>query len=267
MSDEAMNDPFRLDGKIVVLTGAAGIIGAQAVETLLQAGARVCALDRDALLLQERLGPQRAALMHCIADVTQGAALEAALRALGEHWGLPDALICNAACKSENFFAPFERFPLADWNQVMAVNLTGAMLCAQVFGAAMAERGGGSIVNTLSIYGVVAPDQRIYQGSQYQGRAINTPAVYSASKAGLWGLTKYLAAYWGHRGVRVNAVTPGGVFSGQNERFVQNYAQRTPLGAMAGADDIANAMRYLVSDAAKYLTGHNLVVDGGWTAW
>jgi len=123
------------------------------------------------------------------------------------------------------------------------------------------------VVNTLSIYGIVAPDQRIYEGSEYQGRAINTPAIYSASKAGLWGLTRYLATYWGHRGVRVNAVTPGGVFSGQNDTFERNYSQRVPLGRMASAQDIAHAMRYLVSDAAKYVTGHNLVVDGGWTAW
>ena len=131
----------------------------------------------------------------------------------------------------------------------------------------MAQRGGGCIVNTLSIYGVVAPDQRIYEGLQYLGRAINTPAIYAASKAGLWGLTLYLASYWGHRGVRVNAVTPGGVFSGQNDTFVANYSARAPLGRMARPDDMANAMRYLVSDASKYVTGHNLVVDGGWTAW
>jgi len=176
-------------------------------------------------------------------------------------------LLNNAAAKSANFFEPFETFALEEWNEVMAVNLTGAMLCAQVFGAAMAKRGGGSMVNTLSIYGIVAPDQRLYEGSEYLGRAINTPAIYAASKAGLWGLTKYLAAYWGHCGVRVNAVTPGGVFSGQNGTFVENYARRTPLGRMAQADDVANAMRYLASDASKYITGHNLVVDGGWTVW
>ena len=131
----------------------------------------------------------------------------------------------------------------------------------------MASRGHGAIVNTLSIYGIVAPDQRIYEGSEYLGRPINTPAVYSASKAGLWGLTRYLAAYWGPKGVRVNAVTPGGVFSGQNEMFVERYSQRVPLGRMARPDDIVQAMAYLASDAATYINGHNLVVDGGWTVW
>src|SRR5690606_12376277 len=125
----------------------------------------------------------------------------------------------------------------------------------------------GVIVNTLSIYGIVAPDQRIYEGSQYLGSAINTPAIYSASKAGLWGLTQYLATYWGPRGVRVNAVTPGGVASGQNDTFVERYSARVPLGRMARAGDIASAMRYLASDAAQYVNGHNLVVDGGWTTW
>lgn len=262
-----MSDAFSLDGKVVVLTGAAGIIGAPVVKAFVEAGARVFALDRDAGLLQERLGISHASMMTCVADVTSRDSLVRAHAALESKWGTADALLNNAATKSENFFEPFETFPVNEWNEVMSVNLTGAMLCAQVFGSPMARRGSGSIVNTLSIYGIVAPDQRIYEGSEYKGRAINTPAIYAASKAGLWGLTKYLAAYWGHRGVRVNAVTPGGVFSGQNDTFVENYSRRTPLGRMAEAADMVQAMRYLTSDAAKYVTGHNLVVDGGWTAW
>lgn len=262
-----MSDEFQLDGKVVVLTGAAGIIGTEVVREFLEAGARVFALDRDAGVLDSKLGTSHATLLTCVADVSSRPSLENAMAVLQQCWGLPDVVINNAATKSENFFEPFESFPVADWNEVMSVNLTGAMLSAQVFGGPMAARGGGSIINTLSIYGIVAPDQRIYEGSQYLGRAINTPAIYSASKAGLWGLTKYLASYWGHRGVRVNAITPGGVFSGQNDTFVENYSRRTPLGRMAGAGDMANAMRYLASDASKYVTGHNLVVDGGWTAW
>jgi len=263
-----MSDAFGLAGKVVVLTGAAGIIGSEVTRNFLEAGARVFAIDRDAALLQQSLGPANESLVHCTADISQPDSVKQAHAMLLESkWGVADALLNNAATKSENFFEPFETFPLADWNEVMGVNLTGAMLCAQAFGAPMAARGKGSIVNTMSIYGVVAPDQRIYEGSQYLGRAINTPAIYAASKAGLWGLTMYLASYWGARGVRVNAVTPGGVFSGQNETFVANYSNRAPLGRMAQADDMANAMRYLASDASKYVTGHNLVVDGGWTAW
>lgn len=262
MSDDA----FRLDGKVVVLTGAAGIIGSAVVREFLEAGARVFAIDRSPEALKEKL-PACAELVTCQADVSAPDSVRAAFARLQQAWGLPDVLLNNAAAKSPNFFEPFESFPLQDWNEVMSINLTGAMLCAQVFGAPMAQRGSGSIVNTLSIYGIVAPDQRIYEGSEYEGRAINTPAIYSASKAGLWGLTKYLATYWGHRGVRVNAITPGGVFSGQNETFTGRYSERVPLGRMAEAPDMARAMRYLASDAARYVTGHNLVVDGGWTAW
>lgn len=262
-----MTDAFRLDGKVVVLTGAAGIIGTKVVETFLEAGARVFALDVSNEVLDSKLGPQHQSLVTCVANVASRDSLLAARHQLQGGWGQADVLINNAATKSDNFFEPFETFPLEDWNQVMDVNLTGAMLSAQIFGSAMAARGRGSIINTLSIYGIVAPDQRIYEGSEYLGRAINTPAIYAASKAGLWGLTKYLASYWGHRGVRVNAITPGGVASGQNQTFTDNYAYRTPLGSMARTDDMAHAMQYLASDAAKYVTGHNLVVDGGWTAW
>jgi len=257
---------FRLDGKTIAMTGAAGILGQGAVAAFLDAGARVCALDRSAADL-DKLGDHGDRLLKIPTDISDAASVRAAADQLHAQWGVADALFNNAATKSENFFAPFEEFPLADWNAVMAVNLTGAMLCAQAFGAPMAKRGRGTIVNTLSIYGIVAPDQRIYEGSEYLGRAINTPAIYSASKAGLWGLTQYLASYWGAQGVRTNAITPGGVFSGQNETFVHNYAQRVPLGRMAQREDIVNGMVFLASDASSYLNGHNLVVDGGWTVW
>jgi NAD(P)-dependent dehydrogenase (short-subunit alcohol dehydrogenase family) len=262
-----MKDAFRLDGKVVVLTGAGGIIGTQVVDEFLQAGARVFAIDRDRDKLETSLGPAHASLAPHAADISSADAVRAAAARLQAIWGVPDVLLNNAATKSDNFFEPFETFPLKDWNEVLGVNLTGAMLCAQAFGAPMAERGRGIIVNTLSIYGIVAPDQRIYEGSEYLGRQINTPAIYSASKAALWGLTQYLAGYWAGRGVRVNAITPGGVYSGQNDTFVRNYAHRVPLGRMADSQDIANGMRFLASDASSYLNGHNLVVDGGWTVW
>jgi NAD(P)-dependent dehydrogenase (short-subunit alcohol dehydrogenase family) len=257
---------FRLDGKTIAMTGAAGILGQGAVAAFQEAGARVCALDRSAADL-EKLGADSDRLLKIATDVSDAGSVRAAADRLHAQWGPADVLFNNAATKSENFFAPFEEFPLADWNEVLGVNLTGAMLCAQAFGAPMAQRGRGAIVNTLSIYGIVAPDQRIYEGSEYLGRPINTPAIYSASKAGLWGLTQYLASYWGGQGVRVNAITPGGVFSGQNDTFVRNYAQRVPLGRMADRQDIVNGMVFLASDASSYLNGHNLVVDGGWTVW
>jgi NAD(P)-dependent dehydrogenase (short-subunit alcohol dehydrogenase family) len=138
---------------------------------------------------------------------------------------------------------------------------------AQAVGSRMAARGRGAIVQTASVWGVIAPDQRVYEGSEYMGQAISSPAVYAASKAAVVGLTRHLAAYWGAKGVRVNAISPGGVESGQNETFRARYGARVPLGRMAQADEIADAALFLASDAARYVTGQNLVVDGGLTIW
>lgn len=256
------------DGAVVLLTGGGGIIGRAMTAVLTGRGHIVAVVDRDldaARSACELASHGRARPYEC--DVASAAELRRVRDAVTSELGEVRSLICNAATKSENFFAPFEEFPRADWDEVMATNLTAPMLCAQVFGPAMAAAGTGSIVNTLSVYGLVAPDQRIYEGSEYEGRAINTPAVYSASKAGLWGLTKYLASYWGASGVRVNAVVPGGVFSGQNETFVDAYSRRTMLGRMAESNEIATAAAFLVSDDASYITGQKIVVDGGLTAW
>lgn len=261
---------FDLSGKTAIVTGGAGILGIEAVRALLANGAAVIMVDRRQDLLDKAMdeiaAPDGRLHGYC-ADITDGAAVTDLRAAIESAHGTVDILVNNAAAKSANFFDPFESFPRADWDEVMGVNLTGAFLCAQQFGGAMAERGAGTIVNILSVYGIAGPDQRIYEGSEYEGRAINTPAIYSASKAGLWGLTQYLATFWGSRGVRVNAVTPGGVFSGQNDVFVQRYSQRVPLGRMAERHEMAGAIAFLASDAASYITGHNLVVDGGLTAW
>ncbi len=256
------------DRQVVVLTGGGGIIGRAMTAALTAQGHSVAVVDRDLELARgaAELGADGLARAYR-SDVTEVDRLTELRSQVTAELGVPTDLICNAATKSEHFFAPFDEFPLDDWNEVMATNLTGPMLCAQVFGPHMAASGQGSIVNVLSIYGIVAPDQRIYEGSEYEGRAINTPAVYSASKAGLWGLTKYLASYWGPAGVRVNAITPGGVFSGQNETFVAAYSNRTMLGRMAAADEIAAAAVFLLSDGAGYITGQNIVVDGGLSSW
>jgi NAD(P)-dependent dehydrogenase (short-subunit alcohol dehydrogenase family) len=216
--------------------------------------------------LRDTLQAGPALSTHC-ADIRERDQLAEVRARASEVLGEIDGLLNNAASKSPNFFEPFETFLCEDWEHVMSVNLLGAMVCCQEFGGAMARRGRGSIVNVLSIYGVVAPDQRIYDGSEYLGRAINTPAVYSASKAGLWGLTAYLASYWGSRGVRVNALTPGGIFSGQNDTFVARYSARVPMGRMGEPEELCGALIYLLSDAAKYVTGQNIVVDGGLTVW
>jgi NAD(P)-dependent dehydrogenase (short-subunit alcohol dehydrogenase family) len=183
--------------RVVVLTGGGGILGRAMVAALTADGCAVAVVDRHGDLADTAaalaVGPGKACAYAC--DITDRAALADLHVQVNADLGDVDALICNAATKSDNFFAPFESFPIEDWNYVMNVNLTAPMQCAQEFGPQMAARGKGSIVNTLSIYGIVAPDQRIYEGSLYEGRAINTPAIYAASKAGLWGLTKYLASY------------------------------------------------------------------------
>lgn len=255
--------------KTILLTGGGGFLGTAMTKRLTRDGHRVAVVDRDLGTAQasaQGADPAGQALAYAC-DVSDRDAL-VALKARAEaDLGPVEVLICGAATKSDNFFEPFETFPLEDWDYVMRVNLTGPALCAQVFGGAMAARGAGCIINILSIYGIAAPDQRIYDGALYEGRAINTPAIYSASKAGLWGLTKYLASYWGKQGVRVNAVTPGGIFSGQNDRFVSNYSARTMMDRMGEPHEIADAVAFLASDGSTYVTGQNLVVDGGLTAW
>jgi NAD(P)-dependent dehydrogenase (short-subunit alcohol dehydrogenase family) len=180
----------------------------------------------------------------------------------------------NAAAKNRDlhdFFAPFEEVSLAAWREVMAVNIDGMFLVAQAVGRLMVEQGvGGSIIQTASTYGVVGPDQRIYDGRTYDGRKMSSPAVYSTSKAAVIGLTRYLATYWAPQRIRVNSLTPGGIddeASKVDAAFGAIYSSRVPLGRMAAADDMVGAVVYLASDAASYVTGHNLVVDGGWTTW
>jgi len=266
-----MDADLDLNGEIVVLTGAAGILGSRYAHALARRGARVALLERNISAATTLAGEINQACggtaLAIEADVARRDSLDAARERIEAELGEPTVLVNNAAAKTPGFFEPFETFSLADWDEVMRVNTTGVMLGCQVFGSGMAQRGRGSIINILSIYGIVAPDQRIYEGSSYEGRAINTPAVYSTSKAAVWGLTRYLASYWGQQGVRVNAVTPGGVFSGQNDTFVQRYSARVPLGRMADRDELSGAIVYLASRASSYVTGHNLVVDGGLSAW
>lgn len=262
---------FDLSGDVALLTGGGGILGSRFAQVLAYHGARVAVVDRDSAKAErvvreiKALYPDR--VYAYSADITNPDDLHRLKQEVVGELGDVTVLINNAAGKSKNFFAPFSQFPLDDWDEVMRLNVTGVMLCCQVFGSAMAERGYGSIINMMSIYGVVAPDQRIYEGSLYEGRAINTPAVYSASKAAVGGLTKYLATYWGDRGVRVNAISPGGVFSGQNDAFVQRYSARVPMGRMAEQDEMNGALIFLASKASRYMTGQNLVVDGGLSVW
>ena len=250
---------FDLTGRTAVVTGGCGILGRHFANGLAEFGANVAIVDLD-----------QAATDEAAADLASRHSVRATADAIEADLGPVSILLNNAASKTRDldaFFAPVEQFSQDTWREIMAVNLDGMFTVAQVFGGRMAERSYGAIVQTASIYGLMAPDQRIYEGSEYMGRPINTPAVYTASKAGVIGLTKHLATYWAAKGVRVNTLTPGGVESGQNETFKQRYGARIPLGRMARADEMVGTMLFLVSDAASYVTGQNIAVDGGLSAW
>jgi NAD(P)-dependent dehydrogenase (short-subunit alcohol dehydrogenase family) len=262
---------FRLDGKSVLITGGAGILGRQFCIGLTQAGAQVAVVDVNAEAAQAlaaELGPQAAGFA---CDVSAPASVQRCVDAVLTRFGRIDVLHNNAATKTSDLracFAPFEQYTLQTWREMMAVNIDGMFLMAQAVGRHMLERGGGgAVIQTSSIYGLVGPDERIYEGSSYLGGPINTPAPYAASKAAVIGLTRWLATHWAKDGIRVNCLVPGGVGSGQNGVFNDLYSARVPLGRMARDDEIVPALLYLASDASSYMTGQVIAVDGGWTSW
>jgi NAD(P)-dependent dehydrogenase (short-subunit alcohol dehydrogenase family) len=257
---------FSLEDRLIVVTGAAGQIGRAYTRHLLDSGARVAALDlkREAL---DRI-PDHEGLIKLEASVTDRASLEEALSEMGEPWGLVNNAGLDSppgAPPSEN--GPYEGFPEDVFDQVMAVNVKGVHLCCQVFGGAMARQGGGSIVNIGSIYGMVSPVQDIYEFRRQGGEDYFKPVAYSVSKSALLNLSRYLATYWAAQGVRVNTLTLAGLYNNQDPRFVEAYTARMPMKRMAREEDYLGPLTFLLSDASQYVTGSNLVVDGGWTAW
>jgi NAD(P)-dependent dehydrogenase (short-subunit alcohol dehydrogenase family) len=275
MNANSQYDFSSLNGKTAIITGGAGILGKHFSEGLASCGSHVVIVDLNkneaeifASDLTQRYG------QHCISiecDVSEPASVNSMVDEVVKQFGDIHVLHNNAASKSsdlEAFFAPFEEYTLDQWREVTKVNLDGMFLMAQAVGRKMVEQNrGGSIIQTASIYGLLGPDPRIYQGSSYMGRAINTPAVYSASKAAVIGLTKHLATYWADKNIRVNCLTPGGVESGQNDSFKEKYSNRVPLGRMAQPEEMVGALLYLASNASSYMTGQNIIIDGGWSAW
>jgi NAD(P)-dependent dehydrogenase (short-subunit alcohol dehydrogenase family) len=259
------------------VTGAAGLLGREHCRALADAGATVIGTDLDERAcadVQHQMREEGRTAVHALAaDVTDGASL-ARLRdeILRAHDRL-DILVNNAALneKVEGATASdstrFERFPVEQFRRILDVNVTGTFLTCQVLGAEMARRRSGSIINIASTYGLVAPDQRIYRrpdGTQILWKS----AGYPASKGAVLAFTRFLATYWAAEGVRVNSLSPGGVGAeGQDPFFVAEYSRRTPLGRMARPEEYRGAIVYLASDASSYMTGANLTVDGGWTAW
>ena len=263
---------FAVDQDVVIITGASGALGNSYANAFLARGARVAGLD---VTMSDRatqlLGKFPDRYRHIDADVTAKDSLEAALRTVVSEYGSPTVLINNAALDSppsaplsEN--GPFEDYPEASWDKVLDVNLKGVFLSCQVFGGAMAKTGTGSIVNVASIYGIVSPDQSIYDYRRARGEVFFKPVAYSASKSGIYNLSRYLAQYWARKGVRVNSLTIAGVFAEQEREFLDAYCARIPIGRMADLNEYDGALLFLASDASRYMTGANLVVDGGWTA-
>lgn len=266
-------DTFRLDGKVALITGGAGFLGSHYCRAFAEAGATVIVADLDQAQcdgLSSEINAKRPESALALAvDLSKEQSVQSMAKGIAGKFGAVDIILNNAATKSPDFFAPLESFPLADWEHVMAVNVTGMFLVVRALGPAMAARKRGSIINVSSIYGVVGPDQRIYESSYLEklGGPINTPLVYSVSKGAVLALTRYLATYWGSHGVRSNTLTPGGIESGQNSVFVDRYTQRVPLGRMGKPIDLVGAALFLASDSSSYVNGQNLIVDGGLTAW
>jgi NAD(P)-dependent dehydrogenase (short-subunit alcohol dehydrogenase family) len=266
-------EPFALGGRVVVVTGGLGNLGSSFACALVRAGARVAIIDvTDDSTRAPRLAEVDAAsLLLFKADITNRDSLEAALCEIEARWDTPFGLVNNAALDtppdapaSEN--GPFESYPESSFDRVMQVNVKGVLLCCQVFGGAMARAGRGSIVNIGSIYGVLAPDQGLYEFRRRRGETFFKPVAYSVSKSALYNLTRYLSVYWGGRNVRVNTLTFSGVFANQDPEFLDAYLPKVPLGRMADPDDYDGPIVFLMSDAARYMTGSNMVVDGGFSA-
>lgn len=268
----ALGSLFDLRDRVIVVTGCTGVLGARYSRAFVENGARVVMADisdRNPVGAAGALGREFGASPLGVAcDITRESEVVSLFETTVRHFGRVDVVVNNAAATGENLmkvgdvFAPFEQYPLSVWEQVLKVNLTGVFLVAREGGKAMLANGSGSLINVSSIYGIVGPDHRIYEGMPFA----SFPA-YSAGKAGVHGLTRWLATYWGSRGIRVNTLVPGGVSNGHADEFVRRYSQRTPLGRMAERDDLVGMVLYLASDASCYCTGQEYIVDGGLTAW
>jgi NAD(P)-dependent dehydrogenase (short-subunit alcohol dehydrogenase family) len=253
-----VTDLFSLQDRVAVVTGGAGQIGREIVRGLEERGARVAVFD----LVTDRFR----------VDVTDRSAIQDASDEIARDWGVPHVLVNAAALDSPpdappEEVGPVETYPEESFDEVMDVNVKGTFLACQVIGARMAAEGRGSIVNVSSVYGMLSPVQDLYEFRRGGGETFFKPVAYSVSKSALYNLTRYLATYWAKSGVRVNTLTLAGVWNEQPREFVEAYTARMPLGRMAEAHEVVGPVVFLASDASSYVTGTNVVVDGGWSAW
>jgi NAD(P)-dependent dehydrogenase (short-subunit alcohol dehydrogenase family) len=249
---------FSLRDRVAVVTGGEGQLGGEIVRALEERGARVAVFD----LQSERFR----------VDVTDRAAVDAATEEVVREWGTPHVLVNAAALDSPpdapaEEVGPVESYPESSFDEVMNVNVKGTLLCCQAIGSRMAAEGRGSIVNVSSVYGMLSPVQDLYEFRRKGGEEFYKPIAYSVSKSALYNLTRYLATYWAKSGVRVNTLTLAGVWNGQPQEFLDAYAARIPVGRMADVKEVVGPVVFLASDASSFVTGANLVADGGWSAW
>ncbi len=269
---------FDISGRVAVITGGAGLLGQKHAEAIIECGGIPVLMDLDqdgALSAAENLA--RSHSTQCLGlgvDITQSEQIEKACRQIHGQFGRIDILINNAANnpKMENpnggDFSRLENFPIELWNADIAVGLTGAFLCSRVFGTVMADAGKGVILNVSSDLGLIGPDQRLYKRDDVEeDKQPAKPVTYSVVKTGLIGLTRYLATYWAEKGVRANAIAPGGVYTNQEEGFIDRLIGLIPMGRMANVDEYKAAVAFMVSDASSYMTGAVIPIDGGRTCW
>lgn len=270
-----IQDLFDLTGRAALVTGGAGLLGQQFCKTLAEAGASVVVADLngDAAASQaETLLREGYHALGVGVDVTDPDSVSRMVSAATQMFGRLDILVTSAAMdpKFDNTQGEipdnaFETYPLAQWNQALDINLTGMFLCCQAAARVMKAQGRGSIINICSTYGLAGPDQRIYEREGEPPRY--KPVYYSVTKAGVLGLTRYIATYYAGTAIRCNALTPGGVYNDHDEQFTKAYSYRAVMGRMAEKHEMNGGLLFLASDASSYMTGGNLVVDGGWTAW
>lgn len=259
-----MSDPiFDVSGKTVVLTGACGLIGRSLAAAFRDRGARVAAVDVEAARPEERARESGEGNLGFACDVTKSGEVADLAKRVLDAFGRVDVLVNSHHYKPQGFTeAKAETFPEELWDAIVNVNLKGTFLTCREFGRRMLEQGKGSIVNLASTYGVVSSNPDLYEGN-----SLGNPVAYSASKGGVIMLTKYLGAYWAERGVRVNCVTPHGVWNEHEPGFVERFARKSPMRRLMTADEVVGAVLFLASDASSYATASNLMIDGGWTAW
>jgi len=257
---------FQLDGKCTVLTGATGLIGSAFAEGLAEYGSNIAIVDVDehkCLALADKLSDRHSVeCISVVADVSKVSSVNDLLAKVLDKFGKIDVLVNSVQVISKNFFLPFEEYKEDDWNEIIDINLKGVFLTCQIIGKQMVAQEKGNIINLASTYALVAPNQKLYEGIEF-----GSPAAYSASKGGVIALSRYLAAYWAAQNIRVNTITPHGVYKNHESRFIKNFSNLSPLKRMSRKEEVVGALIYLASEASSYVTGHNLVVDGGWGVW